>query len=362
MKRVFSKIKEKLSGRESLKKLITSLTFIIILVVGFGIFLFSVQNYAAEVCHSRGLSYLGRRDYDNAIAEMEKATKLNPKMDVYWRDLSQVYVFKLVDFIQNSKSLSSEQARNEVFNLSANSVNSAKRATDINPSNVANWNVRGYIYQNMIGVLGGADDWAIKSYKKALEIENTNPYIYTQLGRSYLGKADLARSNKNSDEEKKAIEEAQKYFQKALELKSDYAPALYQLAMISLREGKTQEAISKLHQAETIAPFDVGIAFQLGLLYYNTNDLDKAQAQFERAVQISPNYSNARYYLGLIYDKKGEKDNAIKQFKEIEKYNPDNELVKKILVNLEAGKSALEGISNPPGVPVVENKPQEIKE
>ena len=46
--------------------------------------------------------------------------------------------------------------------------------------------------------------------------------------------------------------------------------------------------------------------------------------------------------------------------KEIEKYNPDNKLVKDILQNLNSGKSALEGISNPAGVPI-EEKPEEIE-
>jgi len=345
----------------SFKNLIISLFLITVLVIGIGVFLFSLQNYTAEIYHSRGLVFLAQRNYDQAIQAMEKAVKINPKIDIYWRDLSQTYLFKLQDIIRTSKSLSTEQTRNEIYLLASRSVNAAKESTDLNSKNVANWNVMGYIYQSMIGVLGGADEWAIKSYKKALEIERNSPFIYTQLGRSYLGKADIDRADKKEDEEKKDLEEAMKNFKKALELKNDYAPALYQIAQLYMREGKTKESIQKLEEAQAAAPLDVGLAFQLGVLYYTQEEMDKAQEEFERAVTISPKYSNARYYLGLIYDKKGEKDKAIEQFKEIEKYNPDNKLVKSILKNLEAGKPALEGISNPSGVPVVENKPEEIK-
>lgn len=360
MKRFFSSLKNKSLRSYSVRNLLISLFFIGVLVIGIGIFLFSVQNYVAEVYHSRGLSFLAQRNYDKAIQSMEKAIKINPKMDIYWRDLSQAYLFKLQDLIRTSQSLSAEKTRNEILFLASKSVNAAKTATDLNPKNVANWNVRGYIYQSMIGILGGSDDWAIKSYKKALEIEGNNPFIYTQLGRSYLGKADLAKQMKKEDKEKKDLEEAMKNFQEALKIKSDYAPALYQIAQVYIREGKTKEGIKKLEEAQAVAPLDVGLAFQLGVLYYSNGEIDKAQGEFEKAVKISPEYSNARYYLGLIYDQKGEKEKAIEQFKEIEKYNPDNKLVKNILQNLKSGKSALEGISNLPGVPI-EEKPEEIE-
>jgi len=86
------------------------------------------------------------------------------------------------------------------------------------------------------------------------------------------------------------------------------------------------------------------------VLYYNNNQIDEAQAQFEKAVLIDYNYSNARYFLGLIYDKKGNKNKAIEQFEIIEKFNPENQEVKKILNNLREGRQALEGIiiSQPP--------------
>ena len=106
-----------------------------------------------------------------------------------------------------------------------------------------------------------------------------------------------------------------------------------------------------------IVPLDKGLAFQLGLLYYNDNQLEKAKAEFLRAISIDENYSNARYFLGLIYDKEGKKDLAIEQFEKIEKLNPESQEVKKILANLREGKSALEGIG--PLQPPIAEKPPE---
>jgi len=113
-----------------------------------------------------------------------------------------------------------------------------------------------------------------------------------------------------------------------------------------------------MENAKRDSPSDVGVAFQLGLLYYNDKQYDKAQAEFERAIGLNENYSNARYFLGLIYDQAGKKDEAISQFEKIAKLNPDNEEVKKILANLKGGKTALEGIT--PAQPPIEEKPAEV--
>jgi tetratricopeptide (TPR) repeat protein len=98
---------------------------------------------------------------------------------------------------------------------------------------------------------------------------------------------------------------------------------------------------------------DVGALFQLGFLYYKNNQFDFAKQVFERVVQLSPNYSNARYFLGLIYDRENLKDKskAIEQFLKIAELNPDNNEIKLIIANLEAGKPALYKIVPPAQAP-----------
>ncbi len=102
-----------------------------------------------------------------------------------------------------------------------------------------------------------------------------------------------------------------------------------------------------------IAPFDAGLAFLLGVVYYHDNQLEKAQSEFERAIGIDANHSNARYFLGLIYDRLGNKSAALEQFKKIAELNPDNAEVKKIIENLQNNRAALDGIV-PPDQPPAE--------
>ena len=153
----------------------------------------------------------------------------------------------------------------------------------------------------------------------------------------------------------KTLQEVEQNLRKAISLKIDFAPAYFLLAQTALRVGNTQVAIQSAEAAKLAAPQDIGIAFQLGLLYYQSGDLNRAEVEFLRAVAFSPNYSNARYFLGLIYDRKGDKGKALAEFEKVRAFNPDNNEVQKILSNLRAGRGALVGIV-PPGEPPEKRK------
>ncbi len=327
----------------SLANVGVSFLLIFILILGIGLFFLTGQRYIAQIRHLDGIGAFQRGD--NQAAEnylLSAISHTAGSQDDYWRDLSQIYLFR-IDEELSKKDVPTEELQRVVPPLVSNAINSAKRATDISPKNVANWSVRGFVYRNIINLITGAENWAINSYEEAIKLEPTNPYLYTELGRIYLAKNER--------------EKAKEQFQKALDLKLDYAPAHFQMATLAYLEGKTGEAIEKMEMAKTLAPSDVGIAFQLGVLYYNEKEFEKAKAEFERAVSLNENYSNARYFLGLIYDQKKKTSEAISQFEKIAELNPDNEEVKKILVNLKAGKPALEGIT--PSQPPIEEKPAE---
>ena len=136
-------------------------------------------------------------------------------------------------------------------------------------------------------------------------------------------------------------------FRGALNIKPDFADALFVLSQIEAQAGNLKEAILRTEQAAAVSTNSPGIFFQLGLLQYQNNSFNAARTAFERAVGLNNNYANARYFLGLIYDKQGLKEKAIEQFAQIAKTNPDNEEVRTILSNLKNGRSALAEISPP---------------
>ena len=214
------------------------------------------------------------------------------------------------------------------------------------------------MYRSLIGV-PGADALALAAYEKAKELEPASPFSWTELGRVYTLQAQSLANEKGKEAQKdEALVKALENLQKAIELKGDYAPAHFLTAAVYEQQGKNEEAIAKLEETKKVAPNDTGLAFQLGVIYWQKKDLDKAQAELERAISLSQNYSNARYILGLVFDAKKDKAKALEQFNKIAELNPDNEEVKKIIANIEAGKQPLDGIQV--GQPPVQEAPPEI--
>lgn len=312
------------------------------LIFGLGLLILQGQRYIAEVNYNTGVTQFSAGNVDKGITLIENAVKMNSNTDLYLTELSQAYLAKLGMVISN-KDLSDEEKSTSAQLLINNSVNAGKMATDLNPNNVSNWSIRGYVYQNLVPLkVSGMDEWALKSYDSAINLEPTNPYYPTQKGLVYMEKEDFT----------KAMEQ----FDKAIQLKSDYAAARYQIAMVYQAQGKTDQEIAALEDAKKYAPNDVGLAFQMGVLYYQKQSYKSAATEFKRAISLSPNYANALYFLGLTYSQLGQKDDAIAVIQKVADLNPDNTDLPKILENIKAGKKPLDsiGTETPSQAPISE--------
>ncbi|MBU3934610.1 tetratricopeptide repeat protein [Patescibacteria group bacterium] len=316
--------------------------FILCIMFGFGLLILTGQKYIAEINYTKGLALLQKGEDYAGIKSIEKAVGLNPSSDLYLRQLSRAYILKIEKEVART-DISQEEKNSNLQSLIANSINSSKMASDVNPKNANNWLTRGLIYQNLIGAVPDSGSWAIKSYDEAINLEPNSPYYPTQKGIVYLAQFS-ALTKENEGDGPNILAQAKEQFDKAIQLKSDYAPALFQMAIISQMEGKTSEAIKGLEDTKKYAPNDISLAFQLGIFYYQGQDFQSAQKEFERAIKISPNYSNALYFSGLTYYKQGQTSKAIERMQKVAELNPNNETVQKILINLRTGKQPLEGI------------------
>lgn len=343
--------------RESPLASVFSFILVIFLVLAISLFYLGVNYWRADAKFQSGVSAsLKQGDMEKGYNEITAAVNLNPFRDTYLNSLSQVALLRVNQELAKPKSIEREQRARQFI---ADAVNLGKAATDLNAQNPDNWIQRGTVYRAVLGYLPGAEDWMIDSFTQATKLQPKNPYAFFELGRSYLLLSDFVLSQADpsggagQDKEKQAkaqdyLNKAEEQFNKAVSVKNNYSPAHYQLALIYDRQGKLDSAVAKMEITRLNFPNDVGVAFQLGLLYYKMQDLSNARAELERATTLDGNYSNARYFLGLIYDRQGNKAAAKENFVKIAELNPDNEEVKKILANLEAGKPALDGIAPPP--------------
>lgn len=322
------------------------LSFILTLGIIFAVSSFYLvgQRYAADANFRRAVFAAQTGEQPEKVVEyFDRAAAQNRWNDTYLRNLAQGL---LVQINQELNLPPTEEGARKIQNLITADIDVARKTTEISPKNSANWATLASIYQAIMSIIPGADQWAITSWEKAIELEPGNPFFYTEFGKVYTGMADLLAPNLQAEDEetkkdaqtkiKEHLAKAEDQFNKAIKLKSDYAPAHFELAMVYSRQGKTEEAISKLEEIKRNLPNDIGVAFQLGLLYYQNKEQDKAVAELERVVELAPNFANARWYLASIYEEQGKKDLAVAQLEEILKNNPENKTVKR---KLEALKS-----------------------
>lgn len=327
------------------------------------------QRYAGEIAFANAIrADKAGKDVDEIVSSLTSAVQLNPSNDAYRRNLALAYLAKANAEAQKEVKLDKNEGEKDadykarvdsakqdrvksVTDYTSKAVNTAKAATDIDANNVSNWSVLGSVYQNLVAVTTGADAWAIKSFESAIALEPSNPSAYVELGKVYLYQGDIARQGQDSKDEKvkedakkatdELVQKAIDQFNKAVELKSDYAPARYQLSLALDRKGDLKEAIKKMEDVVRLNSQDVGVGFQLALMYYRDTRKDESIRLLESVVRLSPNFSNARWYLAAMYEEKGNLDGAIDQIQKVKELNPEQEVVTKKLEELNAKKSGV---------------------
>jgi len=320
---------------------------VLVLVVGY----FSTNNYIANAFLAKATK---SSDPAKAIEYYVDSANSNSNDARTYRLLSQAVIKQLADELKNGpkKDESREDYNARVQNQIASAVNIALRATTVDPADSQNWVNRGLVYENLLTLVGGADQAAINTYNESLMRNPVDPNTYLRIGNVYLAVAEniqraLSRGQVGGDVStaRKQIDEnltkAGESYNKAVGLYNNFGQALYNLAVVYDRQNKLPDAIKQFEKLRAANPRDPSMAFQIGLLYYRNNQKDAAFIAWQQAVVLFPNYSNARWYLSLAYEERGDLVNALKQAEEIEKFNPDSEVVKERLAKLRSGQRTI---------------------
>lgn len=300
---------------------------------------FELRTYVGKRYYTRGLRLLEKGDLNGAIYSLERGKGFCLRCDEILRDLSQMYLIKTKEILDDPHIDAEEKRR--IFNdLTIKASESINLAVKIAPFNVANWNVRGYFYQSLLDI-PGAKEPALFSYDKAIELEPASPYPLTEKARILILEAQKLESG---EEKRKNLQMAVENLAKALNLKGDYPLALYFMTVAMDQLGNTQEGLGYIESLSEILPNDWGVKFQLGLLYWKLNRLEQAKGAFEKSLALNPNYVNAKLMLAISEAQLGEKERSMKKIEEILEKYPESQQLRKILKNIESGRSVFEGM------------------
>lgn len=335
--------------------LITSFLFFTSAVFFLGGLFFTVQRYAADMAFTKAIR-LDREQgtLEEIVTFLERAATFNRFQDTYYRSLAEALLLQAGEQIATMDSAGSlsSQSSHYLQSLIAASVNAAVRATELSPSQVLNWMSRGSVYRELIPLMSDASDFALSAYQKAVQLEPQNPAYWTELGITYLVVVNHLQPLRASQDPSIAAQSEQKYqqfvfeaesaFSEAIKRKADYAPAHFQLALTYQQQNRLDDAVGKMESVAAYNPLDVGVHFQLALLYLNRageGDLERAQKSLEYTIQLAPSYSNAHWFLASVYEQQDNISAAVGEIETVLSLNPQNEMAKVRLHNLVSGKS-----------------------
>lgn len=176
-----------------------------------------------------------------------------------------------------------------------------------------------------LGVLhkeNGNLDEAIKSLKKAIELNPKNNMAFYELGIVF--------------EKQKNFDEAIKNYTESLRI-NENSEAFESLGVCYLKKGLLKEAYRNLVRAMLLNPNKYSIYNNIGAVQEKLGNYDSAIQMLEIAVKLNPNNTTGFYNLGIAYDKKGDFGKAVEAYgKAVEFKHQKSDEIKKRIKQLKA--------------------------
>jgi len=185
---------------------------------------------------------------------------------------------------------------------------------------------------------------SIDYYNQALQLDPANARAYAGLADAYnllsfYGYAKVAANlNRATDAAQKALEldetlpeahaalaytnfywwwkwpEAERDFQRAIQLDGNYVPAHQWYALFLAAMGRQPEGLQQIERAKELDPLSPAVRAGAGFVDYFARRYDDALAECNTALAANPKFMAALYVRGLAYEAKGEFDKAIADF------------------------------------------------
>ena len=118
------------------------------------------------------------------------------------------------------------------------------------------------------------------------------------------------------------LELSAKMFEKAVDIKPDYAEAHKNLGITLKDLGQLEAAVKSLKDAIEVIPNYVDAHYNLAITFKDLEQLDNAVQSYNRAIEINPNFAQAHNNLGNVFKDLEQSKDAIKSFEKAIEINP----------------------------------------
>ncbi len=158
---------------------------------------------------------------------------------------------------------------------------------------------------HLLGVLAhqfGNHELAVDLIEKAVLRNAENPGAFNNLGEAYKGA--------------KRLDQAERCYRRALELKPDFAEVCSNLGMALKGLGRLDEAVQVYREALDLKPDFVLVHYNLGNVLKDLGELDEAQACFSQALALKPDFADASTELAKLQLLRGDYQQGLNFFQQ----------------------------------------------
>ncbi len=271
----------------------------------------------ASLYANRGAAWYENENYDEGIADLEKAISLDSTKAGYYHVLADMYM----DYYRSRLGLVTMEKAGALFpdrvptllKLSEfqlilqqhkDALFTLERIRKIDPQNAEMMFMFGRVFKDM-----GRKEEAIGAFQSAVEND-------PDLLDAWVNLAELL-AEKDSPL-------VGKYFDNALRLDSNNIQALHSKAFyLSNKKNDLEGAIKLYKKINTVDPQYVEGYYNTGLLYLDMDSLERAYQSFDIAVKYAPQYPDAYYHRGVAAEMMGKTGQAVADYKNVLNLDPD---------------------------------------
>ena len=208
-------------------------------------------------------------------------------------------------------------------------------AVSIDSGGYRNWLAIANLYQSLAGVgVQGAYENAKMAYERARTDNPGSPLPLISLAQLNIAE--------------KKYSDALELLNQAIALKGDL-PAAYTLrAQVHVALSNIPAAIADATTVTRATPDDPQSWYNLGIVLYSAGSYADAANALQKAVALQQDYADALFVLGLSYDNLGRTDDALNVLMHVQRLNPTDATLPKMIQNIQAGKPALSSATGTP--------------
>lgn len=267
---------------------------------------------------NRGFTYSHLKQYDKALADLERAIEMDPNYAEAYSSRGRIYAdlqkyeVALADLdrsIELDSSSSGMYYNRGLVHYQAGDYQSALidygQAIKLDPVDADI-----YINQGMVYSALHKDELALENYNKAIELNPSDPMAYYNRGNLYhrLGQDEAAMRDLN----------------RSIELDPNYVRAYVNRGVVYKELGAYEAALADFNRAIDLAPNNVDGYLNRGAAYGDLKEYEAALADWNRAIELNPTDSLVYFNRGTMLQQLHQSTAAVADFSRAIEIDPNN--------------------------------------